>query len=178
MKLLVFGASGSGTSTLGRSLSSQLGYSFLDADDFYWEKTEPPFSKKVPLMERNQRLMNAYHQSNDLIISGSLVTWGDFWQTAFNGVVFLYIPYEVRMNRLALREEERLGAALYTKPEVADRSNAFFEWASRYEDRSFEGRSIQQHEDWMELVDCPILELRSDLNDGERRQRVIEAFDL
>ena len=35
----IYGASGSGTSTLGRKLSEELGYKFMDTDDYFWFPT-------------------------------------------------------------------------------------------------------------------------------------------
>jgi adenylate kinase family enzyme len=36
MRICVFGASGSGMTTLGRALASDLELAFLDSDDFFW----------------------------------------------------------------------------------------------------------------------------------------------
>jgi uridine kinase len=46
MHVLVTGAFGSGATTLGRTLSVRLGSSFLDADDYYWMPTDPPYEEK------------------------------------------------------------------------------------------------------------------------------------
>lgn len=42
----IYGASGSGTSTLGRLISEQLGYTFMDTDDYFWLPTNPKYIKK------------------------------------------------------------------------------------------------------------------------------------
>ena len=42
----IYGASGSGTSTLGRYLGDKLGYFFMDTDDYFWLPTDPPYTKK------------------------------------------------------------------------------------------------------------------------------------
>ncbi len=36
-KIHIFGASGSGTSTLGAALSNELSYTHLDTDDYFWK---------------------------------------------------------------------------------------------------------------------------------------------
>lgn len=41
----IYGASGSGTSTLGKKISEELGYRFLDSDDYFWLPTDPRFIK-------------------------------------------------------------------------------------------------------------------------------------
>jgi adenylate kinase family enzyme len=43
MRVLITGASGSGTTTLGRALAARLGFAFLDADDYYWLPSDLPF---------------------------------------------------------------------------------------------------------------------------------------
>ena len=42
----IFGASGSGTSTLGRAVAEKTGYAFLDSDDYIWAPTDPPFTSR------------------------------------------------------------------------------------------------------------------------------------
>ena len=37
----IFGAAGSGTTTLGSKISSKLGYKHMDTDDYYWIPTKP-----------------------------------------------------------------------------------------------------------------------------------------
>lgn len=58
MRIHIFGASGSGTTTLGRELSSRLGIVHLDTDDYYWFPTDPPFTAKRPIAERIELLKN------------------------------------------------------------------------------------------------------------------------
>ena len=47
--LHIYGASGSGTSTLGRYLAEQFQYAFLDSDDYFWLPTDPKFTTKRPI---------------------------------------------------------------------------------------------------------------------------------
>ena len=48
----IFGASGSGTTTLGRYLAQRLGGVHLDSDDFFWLPTDPPYTQKRPIEMR------------------------------------------------------------------------------------------------------------------------------
>jgi len=52
MHILVTGASGSGTSTLGQALASEFELRFVDADDIYWLPTKPAFREKRDAAER------------------------------------------------------------------------------------------------------------------------------
>jgi len=58
-RILITGASGSGTTTLGRSIALHLGCAFYDADDYYWVPTEPPFRCKQAPAVRAARLLQA-----------------------------------------------------------------------------------------------------------------------
>jgi adenylate kinase family enzyme len=43
MRVHIVGASGSGTTTLGKALAARAGCAHLDTDEFFWMPTEPPF---------------------------------------------------------------------------------------------------------------------------------------
>ncbi len=50
----IFGASGSGTTTLGRKICSELGYCFMDTDDYFWLPTNPKYTTKRDKKERER----------------------------------------------------------------------------------------------------------------------------
>lgn len=56
MKILIFGASGSGKTTLGKAVEKRTDFVHLDSDDYYWKKTKNPFTEKIPLELRNERI--------------------------------------------------------------------------------------------------------------------------
>lgn len=168
MRVIVFGASGSGTTTLAKTLATALGWKHLDADDYYWEKTNPPFQEKVPLQKRNEHLKKDFLQSNKVIVSGSLVTWDPYWNTAFDLGVFLRIPKDIRLERLLDREKALYGDQLVHNKEIKAKSEAFIQWAKKYDDASFDGRSITQHQTWIKMLSCKVIEIEGDLRNDER----------
>ena len=78
----IFGASGSGTSTLGATVAAAMGGRFLNADAYYWHQTDPPFTSKrdpaerVSLIERDIT-GSAPIRSLDLASAGPTVPSGD-----------------------------------------------------------------------------------------------------
>lgn len=46
IRIHITGASGSGTTTLGKAIAKKYGIKHFDTDDFYWQKTKIPFTKK------------------------------------------------------------------------------------------------------------------------------------
>jgi adenylate kinase family enzyme len=76
-RIHILGASGSGTTTLGRALAAKLGCPHFDSDDFYWMPTEPPYRQPRPREEGQRLLGEALATSASWVLSGSLCGWGD-----------------------------------------------------------------------------------------------------
>src|SRR5262245_2991835 len=103
-RIHIFGASGSGTTTLALTLAETHGHRHLDTDDFYWFPTNPPYRQPRPVEARLALLRDARAQSSRWVLSGSLCGWGDPLISEFDLVVFLIVPTEVRLARLRARE--------------------------------------------------------------------------
>ena len=73
----IFGASGAGTSTLGKKICDELGYFFMDTDDYFWEPTDPNYTVKRSFEERLRLMKEDIEKHDQIVISGSLVDWGD-----------------------------------------------------------------------------------------------------
>jgi len=159
MKILIFGASGSGTTTLGQQLEKRASFVHLDVDNYYWKLTEPPFQEKIPLPERNANLTTDFKKFENVALSGSMVSWGKEWESLFDLAIFIHLKNSIRMERLEKREIARYGNKLLTDKQTQLASKAFLEWANKYEDPDFEGRSSKVHNEWVKLLDCRVLKI-------------------
>ena len=155
----IFGASGSGTSTLGRAVAEKTGYAFLDSDDYIWAPTDPPFTslrthaERLPLLQRDmERIGNA-------VLSGSLVGWGDPLIPRFTLAVRLVTPTEIRMDRLRRREYARFGDRILPGGDMYEQHQAFLAWAAAYDDGAPTMRSRAMHDLWQQKLSCPLLTL-------------------
>lgn len=127
-------------------------------------------------LTRSAMLREAISRSDRCIVGGSLISWGEQWLSMFDLVVFLYVPKEIRMERLVKRELERYGDIIYTDPERSRLFREFHDWASKYDDRGFTGRNVGIHENWLKRVSCQVVELRGDTTVQERVQAVEKAI--
>ncbi|MDN5285916.1 MAG: hypothetical protein JWR38_2190 [Mucilaginibacter sp.] len=116
MKIHIIGASCAGSTTLGNALAQHFNYPLFDSDNYFWEASNPPFTIKRNPDLRNTMIAHDIAQHENWILSGSLVNWGPVWFNMFNLVVFLYIPHDIRMQRLKNREQERYGDHIFTNP--------------------------------------------------------------
>lgn len=173
MRLHIFGAAGTGVTTLGQALSTKLGVPYFDSDDYFWLPTEPPFTQRRPAATRDARLAADLAQAPRWILGGSVVGWGAHWLAAFDLAVFLWLPPALRLARLQARELARYGDIVFTDPARSAQHLAFLAWAAGYDDNSTGGnRTIANHTAWLARFACPVLELRGDLPVVERQRRV------
>lgn len=173
MKIHLFGASGAGVTTLGHALSTELALPYFDTDTYFWLLTEPPFTQRRPVAERDALLKHDLAQAPSCLVGGSLVGWGEHWLTAFDLAVFLWLPPALRLARLHQREQERYGAAIRSDPARAKQLRTFLAWAAGYDDNSSGGsRTLANHMAWFGRFSCPVLALRGDLTVAERVARV------
>jgi adenylate kinase family enzyme len=173
MKILIFGASGCGTTTLGKEIAKSTSFVHLDADDYYWQKTTPPFIEKIPLDKRNENLKRDFKRFKNVVVSGSMVSWGKEWETAFDLAVFIRLENNERIKRLKKREIERYGEKLLTNKKIQQNSKAFLEWAFQYENPNFNGRSFKVHSHWIELLNCKVLRIDGKIELKSKTEKVI-----
>lgn len=166
-RIHILGASGSGTTTLGRTLSEKLKLFHFDTDDYFWMLTNPPFQKKRSCEERKEILRKDLVSHKKWILSGSLCGWGDAFIPYFDLVIFLLVPKELRINRLIEREKRRYGERIESGGSLYKQHKEFIEWASQYDDGDLNIRSRKLHEKWLGKLSCKVLRLEGfhDLDD-------------
>jgi adenylate kinase family enzyme len=156
----IFGAAGSGTTTLAAALSTKSGHQHFDSDEFYWMPTDPPYQQSRPRSERYTLLANAVAQADSWVISGSLCGWGDPFISQFELVVFLLVPAEERIARLRAREIMRYGhEAIAPGGRLYKTHVEFLKWAQRYDVGDMNMRSRALHEWWIQKFSMPVLRL-------------------
>jgi adenylate kinase family enzyme len=167
MKVHITGASGSGTTTLGQALAQALSSRHLDADHYYWLPTTPPYQQKREQADRLALLHADMRSAPGVVVSGSVVGWGQEIEDAFDLIVFLYLPATLRIERLRQREIASYGVV---NPE-------FLAWAAQYDEGPAEGRSLAKHKAWLARRTCPVLRLERDIYVQERLTQVIDAIN-
>ncbi len=153
----IFGASGSGTSTLGRALAESLSLRHLDSDDYYWLPTDPPFTQKRPQPERVALMQRDMADSPGAVISGSPVDWGDGLIPSFTLAIRIVTDTALRLERLHQRELSRFGARILPGGDMHAAHEAFLAWAAQYDDGPVTMRSRANHDLWQQKLTCPLL---------------------
>jgi adenylate kinase family enzyme len=165
--ILITGAAGSGTTTLAGALAKELHTRHLEADDFLWQPSNPPYQHLANKAQRGERLLQEMRSHGRAVVAGSVMGWGQPLENEFDLVVFLYLPVELRLERLERREIKRFGQA---QPE-------FLAWAAQYEDGSLPGRSLARHREWLAARKCAVLRLQGNMSVMDRVRQILDAVD-
>lgn len=168
-KLLVMGASGSGTTTLARAVADHWSVPHADADDYFWLPSVPPYVEKRSEGERVALMRQVFVPREAWVLSGSMLGWGESIVAECDAVVFLTLDPVERLRRLESRETRRRAG----DPFDQEAWEAFVEWARGYDDPGFDGRSRSSHEAWLQQLDQPVLRLDSAQSREELRDAVL-----
>ena len=125
MVIILSGVSGSGKTTIGIELSQQMGYQFLDADDFHPDSNIKKMSSGIPLTEADRlpwltslrRRIEEYLESGeDLVLACSALSRAsrDRLRADDDNVRIVYLQGEKDLirQRLQSREGHFVGAEL------------------------------------------------------------------
>jgi adenylate kinase family enzyme len=177
MKIHILGASGSGTTTLGIKLAKSLNISHFDSDDFFWEKTDPPFTKQTEIPIRLLKLISTLSEYDSWILSGSIMDWGNILIPEFDYVVFVFLNNEIRMKRLLIREKERYGSRINNGNDMFNTHNEFMNWASKYDIAGLEIRSLISHTEWLKKIKCPVIKIENVYDIDDEVEFVIKSIN-
>lgn len=160
-KIHIFGASGSGVTTLGTALGEHLGIQHLDTDYYYWEPSNPPFQHKTLPENRIRRIQADIRNQHDWVLSGSLCNWGNPLLVDLTIAVYLELDSTIRLKRLRNREVQRYGDRIKPGGDMHKQHLEFIAWAKSYDHAKAPIRSYDLHKIWMKDIQCPILKLDS-----------------
>lgn len=166
MRIMITGASGSGSSTLGAALARAWDARFLDSDDYFWLPGDPPFVEKRPAQERLGKILADLQPCARAVLAGCVMDWGEALENSFDLVVFLQVPTQVRLERLQQRELARYGRV----------NREFLAWAAQYDEGPQEGRSLARHNAWLGQRHCPVLRLEGELTQAAQFAALAETL--
>lgn len=175
-RIYIFGASGSGTTTLGADVPRTLHLPHVDTDDHYWVPTDPPFTVKREPEERVASLRRALGHKG-WVLSGSCFTWAEAILREATLIVFMTLPAPERLARLKQRERLRFGARIDPGGDMFEVHRNFMDWAAGYDNPDFDGRTLAAHETWLSHQTAPVRRVDGTLPVAETSRSICEGLD-
>lgn len=177
-RIHILGASGSGVSTLGKRLASFLSMPYFDCDDFFWEKTNPPFQNIIPRPERMLNLFETLQPHKNWVLSGSQDSWSAPFEELYTEIVFLYVPTDVRLDRIKAREQKAWGSRILPGGDMHENHKKFLDWSAQYDQGNENGRSLPRHKAWLAIQKCPVFEFDGNVTPDALFSSVVEKLKL
>jgi adenylate kinase family enzyme len=176
IRINLIGASGSGTSTVGRSLASALSLPHFESDDYFHATSDPPFQNPRPAEERFELIRRDLLPDASWVLSGGIGAWSPIPVLEFTCVVFLYIPTPLRVERLRIREQQRFGDRILNGGDMHKSHDEFIAWASDYDVGGIEGKTLAIHEAYLNAQSCRVLEFRDVITVADITEKVIQSI--
>ena len=173
-RILFIGASGSGTSTLGKLLSDILNIFHFELDDLFWKPTEVPFTQFRSKVELKELIEKKLFINNSWIISGDPSEWEVGIESKLTKVIYLECPTEIRVKRLNERELKKQGKKMLKGGINYPNHIKFIEWAKKYDEGGISGRTKYKQEQWIKKLNCEIHRLNTALSIEELALRLLK----
>lgn len=174
--IIIFGSSGSGTTTLGREVAEKLEFQHYDLDDYLWLKeTELPFTVTRPRKELIKLLMEDISKFPHFVMSGSMDSYNEPFVPFFDLAVLNSAPMEIRLERINKREFARFGDRILPGGDMYENHMKFLQLVRSYD---FDGSpSRRVHEQWAQELPCKVLYTDGTVAIDENTAKIIDTFN-
>jgi ribosomal protein S18 acetylase RimI-like enzyme/cytidylate kinase len=166
--IIMLGANGSGKSTLGRELARMLNFIHLDVEDYWFYKTDIPYTAIRPQEERNGMLLSDMKKHGSFVVSGDISGWGDEFLPMFDLAIFLTAPTEIRIKRIENREYARWGERVCEGGDMYESQTKFREFAAT--------RDVALLEQGALKYACPILQVDGTQDIHETIKQITQQY--
>ncbi len=147
--IVVFGANGCGKTTLGRALAKALRYRHMDAEDYYFEKSDIHYANPCSKDEAIARMLADINKHGAFVLSAVTGDFGDEITSKYALGVWLSAPTAIRMERIAARSVDKHGARALPGGDLYDDRQRFLAFA--------QARDLSVIDKWAGTLACPVL---------------------
>lgn len=149
--IIVFGANGSGKSTLGKELACLLNFKYMDIEDYYFKKSDIPYSKPRSKEEVIKLMLADIKRYGSFVISAVTGDFEDYITSLYDLAVFLSAPLDIRMQRIKDRAYEKFGNRVLQGGDMYESQKNFEEFART--------RDLKIIDNWANTLSCPIIHI-------------------
>lgn len=114
--------------------------------------------------------------NDNVVISGSLVDWGDELIPLFTLAVRLVTDTQVRIERIRDREKQKFGDRIMPGGDMYEHHMKFIDWAREYDTGSVDMRSKAKHDEWQKKLRCRQIVLDGSVDLEKNYQRVLQQM--
>jgi len=173
--IILFGAAGSGKTTIAIELAQRLNFWHLDLDDYHWRwDTEIPYTTLRPAEERIKHIMDDISQHANFVMSGNMWSIRKKFEPLFDLAVLITAPVKVRAERIRSRELAKWSDRILPGGDMYEANPIY---SQDYIERvSDDFGQDKQHEAWAKELPCPVLTIEGTAPIEESVVQIYEYF--
>lgn len=168
--IILLGANGSGKSTLGYALAQVLDIAYFDVEDYWFYKTDIPYTAIRPQQERNEMLFSDMKKHDGFVVSGDVSDWGAEFLQMFDFAFLLTAPIEIRLLRIEAREYARWGDRVCEGGDMYESQRTFKEFAAKRNVTLLEQKAVK--------YSCPVLRVDGTKALNENIDRILTCISI
>jgi len=175
--IIVFGAMGTGKTTLGKELAQLLNFRHLDLDDylFRWD-TEIPFTVMNSKESRIERLLSDIEEYPHFVMSGQMWSIRKTFESLFDLGVFIIAPTEVRLERVRSRETFRWGDRINFGGDMHGIHQESLFLTEQYDTGEPPEVCLKRDEQWVTEPPCPVLRVDGTKSIAENAVWLVDKY--
>lgn len=153
MRIMVCGLNGTGKSTLGKALAEKLHFHFTDNEDLYFSKSDPDYVYASPRTKEEVRplLLQEIKAHENFVFASVKGDYEDDVYSFFQYVVFIYVPRDIRLQRVKNRSFQKFGNRMLPGGDLFEQEENFFRLVS--------SRPENTVEEWIKALRCPVIRI-------------------
>ena len=181
--IIVFGAPGSGQTTVGREAARRLDFPHFDLDDYHWRwDTEIPYTVFRSAEERTEHLLGDISGHPYFVMSGSMWSIRKAFEPMFTLAVFITASAEVRAKRICEREHARWGYRILPGSDMHEAHATYrmhyLDRVLQYDNADASQFGLKQHEQWIATLPCPVLHIDGAIPVEENVKQIVAHYNL
>ena len=168
--IIVFGANGSGKSTIGRELAKLLKFKYMDIEEYHFIEAEVPYTVERSRQDCIDLMLADIEKYRSFVISAVMGDFGDKITSMYNLAVLVYAPLEIRVERIKRRSLEQYGERVLRGGDMYEKNLKFIDFAA--------SRSLSGIERWAEALACPVIRIDGTKPVSENTKLIVERYLL
>lgn len=166
--IIVFGANGSGKSTVGRAAARALGFRHLDIEDYHFLPAPIPYTAHRPREECRRLLLADAIECGSFVLSAVTGDFGAELNRLYRLAVLMEAPLALRLERVRRRAEAQYGDRVRAGGDMYEQTRRFIDFVA--------ARDLAKIERWEKTLACPILVIDGTRPVAESANAIAKAF--
>lgn len=152
-RIIICGMNCSGKSTLGKALSEETGWTFRDAEDYFFPQraVDQPYDTARTKAEAANLLLKDLKAHDDFIFASVRGDYGDAAAALFTCAVLITVPKQIRTQRIWDRSYQKFGDRILPGGDLHDCEKHFFDMAS--------ARPESHVTEWLDSIRLPVIRI-------------------